>query len=998
MSEQNPTTKVPTAIGALVALIPTGVITAEQSWDLVTGNPLWLAVIVAGSALLGFAARIVAKAIAETENRMAAGLRGRIISVWPVYRARYARKLAAHCRRRPLYGVKTLDPFGPILQEVYVEVSLDERRIHRHTGKLRANWKTEEPRPLEHFLRVEDTGVFTVTGAAGSGKTSMLRRTAFRQCQRLPWLPSRVPVLLYLREHLEEIKSAVQPFTLVDAARQQPWARDLPPEWIRRKLERGRCLVLLDGVDEIVGESDRYTVLDWIGREIEVFGGNEFVVTSRPHGFDDGVLEGHVPLQLLPFTVETILKFLRGWFLEMEKRSSQEGTADIAEQADKEYRELKAQFDQRPDLYDLASRPLLLTMIANVHKYNNELPGSRAELYQEMCDMLLRRRQRRGSSAEWSMSIQQKRELLGRLALAMTRAERTELTFPEAARTIEEVQRDYRGEVVADDFLQDLVHDGLLVPERGDGYSFPHSTFREYLTASALSQDRPEDVALLVRHVDDPAWREVIALWCAGSDASPIVAACLDSMAGHAIDLAFECAEVGHRLNQELNQRLRQLESPGHTDADGQPVHLLKKVRRSGDDLIVLDEDVSICRVPVSHELIRLHWESDGRDNGRLLAPEFKRGTPADSDPAHGVWGRDATGVVDWTDGFYKDERHFRLPTIAELESLYQRDSGLVPQPVWARHDDELRLYCPEGMESPFSLDNVRFAASVLEDRWDSPVYVLIALAYLRAAHKDAAGDADSFVNDFDRTINFGHAFEIARAYDKDTDPDRPVEDALRFALARVRLGVGQGGVIDPDAPETPGLERIEATERVRLFRRHGGMHRTPTRYDHTLIRAYTLFLTPWMNEPADPEIGALASFDTFLMGLAGSDTESDDTTYPDALTVMLDAARDAMAAESSAEHAALIALGRRVVADVRLDLLPMLDRREHYDNAKARAARLGLLAAAGAIGFTGGAETARLLRHCARGLAVLHARITGDIVPTEVIRPACVRVTATAD
>ncbi|ADD42243.1 NACHT domain-containing protein [Stackebrandtia nassauensis] len=990
MSDDPPTSKAATTIGALVALVPAGVITIRQAWSLVAGNPLWFAAIVLGSVLLGFAARVIAKAIAETENRLASALRGRIISVWPTFRARYARKLSAHCQRRPLHGVKTLDPFGPILQDVYVEVSLDQQWMKKHSGKLRASWETDEPRPLEYFLRNDEANIFTVTGAAGSGKTSMLRRTAFRQCQRQPWLPRRVPVLLYLREHLEEIKAAPTAYSLLDAARQQPWARDLPPEWIRRKLERGRCLVLLDGVDEIVGEADRFTVMEWIGRQIEIFEGNDFVVTSRPHGFDDGNLEGHVRLQLLPFTVETILRFLRGWFLQMEKRSSQEGTADVAEQADKEYRDLKAQFDRRRELYDLASRPLLLTMIANVHKYNRELPGSRAELYQEMCDMLLRRRQVKGSSAEWSISIQQQRELLGRLALSMTRGKRTELSFHDAAKTIEEAQRDYPGEVVADDFLRDLVHDGLLVPDLNDSYSFPHSTFREYLTASVLSHDRPDDVALLVEHVDDPAWREVLSLWCASSDASPIVAACLDSMTGHAIDLAYECAEVAHRLSRELTQRLRQLERPGNTDADGLPVHLLTKVRRSCDDLIPVDESASICRVPFSHELIRLHWEASERERGQLLAPEFKRGTPADSDPAHGLWERDATGLVAWADDFYGDERHYRLPSVWELEALYARDSGLIQQPVWARDDEEIRLFCPEGIDSPFTLDNVRFAASVLEDRWDSPVYLLIALAYLRAARKDTLSTGNTFANDFDHTINFEHAYTIARAYDKGTDPDRPLEDALRYALIKVRQGVSSRVIVDPDAPESPGLRRIETTDRVRLFRRHGGMHRTPARHDHTLIRAYSLFLTPWMTAP-DEVPGALASFDIFLMGLTTDDSD-DVPLYPGRLGPMLDRAQEAVAREPADDHATLGAVSRRVVRDVRADLTPMLERREPYDNAKARAARLGLLAASAAATFMDEPDTAALLRSCARGVAVLHARITGDIAPTEVIRPACVR------
>ncbi|MGH8879733.1 MAG: hypothetical protein ACRD0P_20690, partial [Stackebrandtia sp.] len=525
-----------------------------------------------------------------------------------------------------------------------------------------------------------------------------------------------------------------------------------------------------------------------------------------------------------------------------------------------------------------------------------------------------------------------------------------------------------------------------------DSYSFLHSTFREYLASSVLSQDRRDDIDLLVDHVDDPDWREVIVLWCAASDATPIVAACLDSMSGHAVHLAYECAEVAHRLNRELAQRLVQLKQPGNTDADGLPVHLLNKVRRSCDDLLPIDEAVSVCRVPFSHELVRLHWEAGGKSRDELLAPEFKRGTPADDDPAHGLWPQDAEGAVAWANAFYGDQWRYRLPSFEELETLSRRDSSLVSQPVWARQDGATRLFCPDGAESPFTLDDARFAASVLEDRWDTPVYLLVALAYLRAAKKDALGGSDSFVRDFDHTINFDHAFAIARAYDHGTDPDRPLEDGLRFALARIRRSQFDNVIVDPDGGDSPSLERIEKTDRVKLFRRHGGLHRAPARHDYTLVRAYTLFLTPWMATAATPSQKALAHFDIFLMGLTGDEEQESYPIYPDQLGPMLDAALERIGATGDGEYAALNAVSTRVVRDVRADLSAMLERRETYRSANARSARLGLLAASAAAEFMGNAEAAAMLRSSARGLAILHARIIGETTPTEVIRPACER------
>src|SRR5260221_10090232 len=46
-----------------------------------------------------------------------------------------------------------------------------------------------------------------------------------------------------------------------------------------------------------------------------------------------------------------------------------------------------------PALFDLTVNPLLLTMIATVHRYGGELPGNRVALYAEICEVFLGKRQ-----------------------------------------------------------------------------------------------------------------------------------------------------------------------------------------------------------------------------------------------------------------------------------------------------------------------------------------------------------------------------------------------------------------------------------------------------------------------------------------------------------------------------------------------------------------------------------------------------------------------------
>src|SRR6202034_1524310 len=75
---------------------------------------------------------------------------------------------------------------------------------------------------------------------------------------------------------------------------------------------------------------------------------------------------------------------------------------------------------ESPPLQDLAVNPLLLTMIATAHRYRGALPGSRADLYGEICQVLLSRRGQAKDLPEL-LSWPAKQGLLAALAYQMMR-------------------------------------------------------------------------------------------------------------------------------------------------------------------------------------------------------------------------------------------------------------------------------------------------------------------------------------------------------------------------------------------------------------------------------------------------------------------------------------------------------------------------------------------------------------------------------------------------
>src|SRR5436305_973416 len=120
-------------------------------------------------------------------------------------------------------------------------------------------------------------------------------------------------------------------------------------------------------------------------------------VTSRSYGDADPLPSQADRYVVRPFTQEQVRVFLDRWYLAAERHatSSSSGRAArraIAERGRDSAARLASLLRENPALQDLAVNPLLLTMIATAHRYRGALPGNRADLYGEICQVLLSRR------------------------------------------------------------------------------------------------------------------------------------------------------------------------------------------------------------------------------------------------------------------------------------------------------------------------------------------------------------------------------------------------------------------------------------------------------------------------------------------------------------------------------------------------------------------------------------------------------------------------------
>jgi len=333
---------------------------------------------------------------------------------------------------------------------------------------------------------------------------------------------------LSLREFLPEFYKGMQEFP------------ENPAPLFYDALENGKALVLLDGLDEVHDPSERSRVVHHVknfylnyrgntDRSLPATGqSNKFVITSRIVGYREAPLEAEdiFHLTLLDFNKEQISQFAENWCLTYEIAQSGD-TPKAARDAEVEKSKLLKSIFGNAGVEKLAANPLLLTILALIHRQGTELPNRRAELYELYLTTLIKTWNRARSLAGMSVGSMDDKEtvkILAPLAYWM-HANRPSGT----ARRIElerEITRHFseRRKLVLDDaereaarFLDDVrTYSGLLAERGPDAYGFVHLTFEEYLAARHIvfqgQVHEQKSLELLRQHAYDPAWREVILL------------------------------------------------------------------------------------------------------------------------------------------------------------------------------------------------------------------------------------------------------------------------------------------------------------------------------------------------------------------------------------------------------------------------------------------------------------------------------------------------------
>ena len=392
-----------------------------------------------------------------------------------------------------------------ILEKVsyYKKVSLEELENAFNQDK-RSFGKTKETRSGIEVLN--ELQRYIVLGKPGAGKTTYLKYLALRSIDKEADIKDRkIPIFITLKELSDKQISLVEYITEQFDISGLPEAEP----FIEQILKNGKCLLLLDGLDE-VDEERKSIIIQEIIDYSDKYDGNQFVISCRIAAYNHWFQRFH-DMEMADFNEGQIEQFVINWF-------TAKGEPETGMEC---FEKMKG----NKSLLDMASTPLLLILLCIAFDENYDFQTNRAELYREAIQALLKKwdstRRIKRKEIYRNLTPNRKEQLFS--IIAMATFSRGQYFIPELE-ILDFIQKyifhlpgaeEDSISIDAEDVLREMIaQHGIIIPRAKRVYSFAHLTFQEYFTAKFIVENRDTGTLknLVAEYFGDKKWREVFLL------------------------------------------------------------------------------------------------------------------------------------------------------------------------------------------------------------------------------------------------------------------------------------------------------------------------------------------------------------------------------------------------------------------------------------------------------------------------------------------------------
>ncbi|NIM14102.1 MAG: NACHT domain-containing protein, partial [Candidatus Aminicenantes bacterium] len=391
----------------------------------------------------------------------------------------------------------------------------------------------KEPVKFDTVFPEGDNRRFMVLGKPGSGKSTLLKYLMLEAVQKMLGNPRDIrslslPILVEIRKFENALsKTNRTDYNILDYlydSMRKNYSLTLPKKFFEKYMDSGRVLLLFDGLDEVAAESRRVEIRQMISSFVTGYNpDNTVIVTSRIAGYSRAQFSttDYRHFTLEDFNEEEVEEFIHKWY-----QSRLHNPAEAGEKAG----DLKEAIEKKPRIKELAKSPLLLTIIAIIHRYEAQLPEDRLELYHKATEALLYTWDIGKGIIDEKFKLSHRRRFLEKVAfhlqsiekgdeagVVMDRDELYRILLSEFCQVFD--CENWEAREMVDEFLEVIrTRAGLLVEQASEQYGFVHKTFQEYFAAMWMANESKDNYNLKImidyvdQFIDNAFWQETLLL------------------------------------------------------------------------------------------------------------------------------------------------------------------------------------------------------------------------------------------------------------------------------------------------------------------------------------------------------------------------------------------------------------------------------------------------------------------------------------------------------